>query len=188
MSRYRRLAGFSLSRIIVVVLVLISCVAAYSCSRDKGATGGSRVSSVQMGSIAPDFKLQDLDGGEVTLQQYRGKVVLLEFWATWCPPCRATVPELVAIQKKYRDRDFAVLGISVDDQGNDLRAQLSDFSRKFHVNYPILMGNDEVERDYKIWSIPRSFLIDKNGKIRDSYSGYVDHFESRISTEIEGLL
>jgi len=188
MDRPRKGLGFSLRLAVVALLVLVCCVAVYSCSKGKGQTGDTGVTSAQTEGPAPDFKLQDLKGGEVTLDQYRGKVVLLEFWATWCPPCRATVPELIALQKKYKDRDFAVLGISVDDQGENLHAELSDFSRKFHINYRILLGNQDVERDYRIWSIPRSFLIDKDGKIRDSYSGYVDSFESKVSAEIERLL
>jgi len=188
MSRRRNVDGIGLTQAVAVILILLSSVILFSCSKDQGGDGNGARSSARTGTAAPDFTLQDLHGRDVTLSQFRGKVVLLEFWATWCPPCRATVPELVALQGRYKGRAFTVLGISVNDEGGNLRAELSDFSGKFHINYPVLLGNEAVERDYKVWSIPRSFLIDKNGKIRDSYSGYIDQYESKVSSEVERLL
>jgi cytochrome c biogenesis protein CcmG, thiol:disulfide interchange protein DsbE len=188
MDHHRKAEGFGLRQAIAVIIILISCVAGYSCSRKHEGTDDKPLSAAQAGDVAPDFRLQDLQGRDVTLSEFRGKVVLLEFWATWCPPCRATVPELVSVQEKYKDRDFVVLGISMDDEGADLRTELLDFSKQFHINYPVLMGSEAVEREYKVWSIPRSFLIDKEGRIRESYSGYIDQYESKVSAEVERLL
>lgn len=180
--------GTGLTKTVAAALVLICCVVLFSCSKKKGGTGEKASSAASQGVVAPDFTLKDINGGAVRLSDFKGKVVLLEFWATWCPPCRATVPELVALQKEYGNRDFTVLGVSVDDQAPGLKTELLNFSRKFHINYPVLMGNDSVERKYGIWSIPRSFLIDKDGMIRDSYSGYIDQYESKVSAEVQGLL
>lgn len=177
-----------LRRVIIVIIVVVSLIAICSCSKHNDGGGNDHGVSSRTGSVAPDFRLQDLQGKEIALSQYRGKVVLLEFWATWCPPCRATVPELIALQKKYRGKDFSVLGVSVDDEGENRRAELSAFSKQFNINYPVLMGSDSVARAYEIWSIPRSFLIDRSGKIRDSYSGYVYGFQKKVSAEIERLL
>jgi cytochrome c biogenesis protein CcmG, thiol:disulfide interchange protein DsbE len=188
MNRRRKTEGFSLRRTIAVILIFVSCAAGYSCSKKHEGADNKPLASAQAGGVAPDFRLQDLKGSDITLSQFKGKVVLLEFWATWCPPCRATIPELVSIQQKYKDRDFVVLGISIDDEGADLRTELLNFSREFHINYPVLMGSEAVEREYKVWSIPRSFLIDKEGRIRDSYSGYIDQYESKVSAEVERLL
>jgi cytochrome c biogenesis protein CcmG, thiol:disulfide interchange protein DsbE len=188
MNRRRKTEGFSLRRTIAVILILISCAAGYSCSKKHEGADDKPLASAQAGGVAPDFRLQDLKGSDITLSQFRGKVVLLEFWATWCPPCRATIPELVSIQQKYKNRDFVVLGISIDDEGAGLRTELLNFSKEFHINYPVLMGNEAVEHEYKVWSIPRSFLIDKEGRIRDSYSGYIDQYESKVSAEVERLL
>lgn len=188
MSRHRNVGRAGLTQAVAIVLILLSSPLFSSCSRDRGGAGDRARTSARPGTIAPDFTLQDLHGRDVTLSQLRGKVVLLEFWATWCPPCRATVPELVALQGKFKGRGFTVLGISVDDEDGHLRAELSEFSGKFHINYPVLVGSEAVERDYKVWSIPQSFLIDKNGKIRDSYSGYIDQYESKVSSEVERLL
>lgn len=188
MNRRKKVVVYGMGRIIAIGLLVVFCSAVWSCSKDHGGADGKAGASLQTGSVAPDFTLQDVSGNDVRLSQYRGKVVLLEFWATWCPPCRATVPELVAIQEKYKKSDFAVLGISLDDEGQNLQGELADFSNKFHINYPVLIGSDAVERDYNIWSIPRSFLIDKDGKIRYSYSGYVDQFEKKVSAEVDRLL
>jgi peroxiredoxin len=188
MEIYRKVSGFGLRRTFIIVLVLLFCVAAFSCSREKRTAENRSASSALAGSAAPDFRLRDLQGRNVALSHYRGKVVLLEFWATWCPPCRATVPELVNLQKEFKGRDFAVLGVSLDDHEQNLQKELTDFSRKFHINYPVLLGDEAVEHDYGVWSIPRSFLIDKEGKIRQSYSGYIDQYQSKVSAEIERLL
>ncbi len=187
MKRWK-IKGYSLRRTIAVILVLVSCAAGYSCSKKHEGADDKPLASAQASVVAPDFRLQDLQGSDITLSQFRGKVVLLEFWATWCPPCRATIPELVSIQEKYKGRDFVVLGISIDDEGSDLRTELLNFSKEFHINYPVLMGSEAVEREYKVWSIPRSFLIDKEGMIRESYSGYIDQYESKVSAEVERLL
>lgn len=188
MSCHRKTGITRYRQVIAVILMIILSAAVFSCSKGKERTERKQVSSADTGSVAPDFTLKDLRGRDVTLSQYRGKVVLLDFWATWCPPCRATIPELVAIQDKYKGKDFTVLGVSLDDPGENLRTELTEFSRTFHLNYPVLLGNETVEHDYKIWSIPRCFLIDKEGKIMDSYSGYDDRLESRISAELDRLL
>lgn len=177
-----------LSKAVIVMIVAASLVAICSCSKHKNGGGNNNKVSTWNGSVAPDFRLQDLHGREVTLSQYRGKVVLLEFWATWCPPCQATVPDLIALQKKYKGKGFSVLGVSVDDEGANRRAAVSAFSKQFNINYPVLLGSDAVEHAYEIWSIPRSFLIDKSGEIRDSYSGYVYGYQKKVSAEIQGLL
>jgi len=137
--------------------------------------------------MAPDFILKDIEGRDVRLSQYRGKVVLLEFWATWCPPCKATIPELVAVQNKFRDRGFALLGVSVDED-LDLAKKLSKFSKEHRINYSVLLGNEKVHRAYHVGSIPASFLIDKEGRIINAYTGYLDKFETRVSEEIERIL
>ncbi len=134
-------------------------------------------------SSAPDFTLRDTSGSDVKLSNYRGKIVLLEFWASWCPPCKATIPELISMQNKYRDKGFEVIGISLDYEDNP-PSKVSKFSEEHGINYKVLIGDDAVQKLYHVSSIPQAFLIDRNGRIVQSYSGYVEKMESLIGDEI----
>jgi peroxiredoxin len=116
-----------------------------------------------------DFKFKDLDGKEVPLSSYKGKVVLLNFWATWCGPCKAEIPGFVELQAKYKDK-LTVVGLSVDDPADKARA----FATEYKINYPILLGDgDEAVQDAygPIWGIPASFIISKDGKVCRKHLG-----------------
>ncbi len=131
---------------------------------------------------APSFTLQDLNGKTVSLSDFKGKVVILDFWATWCPPCVKEIPHFVEIYEQYSDREFAIVGISVDREGIGV---VKSFAQKYKVNYPILMTDGKVEKVYgNIMSIPTTFVIDSEGKIRRKYIGYRDKavFEMDIKT------
>ena len=124
---------------------------------------------------APDFTLRSLNGDSVSLKKYRGKIVLLDFWATWCAPCRISIPELVELQKKYRDRGVAVLGISMDDPQMFSDKFILAFKEKFKMNYPILRADQKVAMDYfatASMAIPTLFVINREGKIVDKIVGY----------------
>ena len=130
---------------------------------------------VEAGPTAPDFSLKDLSGQTVTLEQYRGKVVLLDFWATWCPPCRMTIPLLIELQEKYRDDGLVILGISIDDPQQITDKDLRYFIKMSKINYPVLRFNQNVMKDYfegERVSVPTMFVVDRNGKIRDMIVGY----------------
>jgi peroxiredoxin len=112
---------------------------------------------------APDFALKDADGRTVRLSDYRGKVVLLDFWATWCDPCRYEIPWFMDMERKKKDRGFAVLGVSMDDDGWEA---VKPFIAQLGVNYRILVGTDETAQLYGgIDALPTTFLIDREGKI-----------------------
>ena len=130
---------------------------------------------VQAGPTAPDFSLKDLSGQTVTLEQYRGKVVLLDFWATWCPPCRMTIPMLIKLQDKYRDDGLVILGVSIDDPQQITDKDLRYFIKMTKINYPVLRFNQKVMQDYfagENVAVPTMFVVDRNGKIRDKIVGY----------------
>lgn len=116
-----------------------------------------------------DFKLKDLDGKEVELASFKGKVVLLNFWATWCGPCKAEIPGFVELQEKYRDQ-LTIIGYSVDDT-----AELAKkYAAEYKMNYPILLGEgrEDVQDAYgPIWGIPASFLISKDGLVCRKHMG-----------------
>lgn len=124
---------------------------------------------------APNFSLSDLSGRQITLQQYRGKVVILDFWATWCMPCRVSIPELGKLHEKYQDKGLVVLGISVDNHEQFSNEYLRKFREEFGINYKILRYNIKVIQDYfgkGNISIPTMFLIDRKGRISEKIVGY----------------
>jgi len=120
---------------------------------------------------APEIRLKDLNGKEVSLADYKGKVVLLNFWATWCDPCRVEIPWLIDLQAKYASRGFTVVGVAMDEEGKSVVAPFIEKER-FDVNgkqlpmdYPILLGDDEASEKFGgILGYPTSFLISRDGK------------------------
>jgi cytochrome c biogenesis protein CcmG/thiol:disulfide interchange protein DsbE len=171
-----------------IAFLLSIFLLSFGCSScEKKEAGIKQEYPAQIGGVAPDFVLKDTGGKDVRLSGYRGKVVLLEFWATWCPPCRASVPELIKVQEEYKDRGLVVLGISVDE-GENVARTLSEFSKDHKINYTVLLSNGNVEDAYKVTSIPRSFIIDKEGKIVNSYMGYVEGFKAAVSSQMEKIL
>jgi cytochrome c biogenesis protein CcmG/thiol:disulfide interchange protein DsbE len=167
---------------LLLLYFLLMTMCLVSCSR--GDNGMKKSSLAQTAGTAPDFVLKDIEGKNVQLSQYRGKVVVVEFWATWCPPCKATIPGLIAVQEKYAGKGLVVLGVSIDE-GDDLRSKLSAFSKEHKINYPVLLGSEEVSRAYGVMSIPATFLVGKDQKIISAYKGYVDDLENYISQQID---
>jgi thiol-disulfide isomerase/thioredoxin len=131
-----------------------------------------------------DFTIKDLDGKEVALSSFKGKVLLLNFWATWCGPCKAEIPGFVELQAKYRDQ-LTIIGYSVDDDATKARA----FAQEYKMNYPILLGEgrEDVQDAYgPIWGIPASFLISKDGKVCKRHLGIAS--KATFEKEIQALL
>lgn len=129
------------------------------------------VGNVQ-GLPAPDFQLPSLDGNKVKLSDYRGKAVLLNFWATWCPPCKVEMPWFADLQKQYGKDGLVILGVAMDDSAPDKIAQ---FASEMGVNYPILLGTDRISDDYgDVQYLPTSFFIGRDGTIVDKMTGLLD--------------
>ncbi len=132
---------------------------------------------------APEFKLSGLDGKPVTLADSRGKVILLNFWATWCGPCRAEIPDLVELQNKYKDR-LQILGLVVDDDDQDA---IKDFVEKFGINYPVALATNDIRMQYGgIAALPTSFVLDAEGRIVQKHEGLRNPV--LYETEIRSLL
>ena len=122
-------------------------------------------------SKAPDFTLLNLQDESVNLSDYKGQVVLINFFSTNCPPCRVEIPDFVLLQNQYGSKGFAVIGISVDQNGKRI---LPGFVQALRINYPILLATSKVIRDYgNIYALPASFLIDRDHRILKQYTGMV---------------
>ncbi len=117
---------------------------------------------------APDFSLTDLSGRPLHLSDYRGKVVILDFWATWCEPCKEEIPHLIEMQNKYGAQGLQVIGISMDDD----EAPVRGFQQQFHVNYPVAVGSAKLADQYGgVLGLPITFVIDREGRIVSRHIG-----------------
>jgi cytochrome c biogenesis protein CcmG/thiol:disulfide interchange protein DsbE len=173
----------------VVTVALVLCVAAGGQPSPRGlqdadhagASGGP-----EKGAMAPDFNLKVVHGHGKTmrLSSLQGKAVLLNFWATWCEPCKIEMPWLVELQKKYGPQGLQVVGVAMDDASEKI---ISGFARKMGVNYPVLQGTEPVADLYGgVEGLPVSFVIDRSGKVSDRIMGLVS--ESVIEDAIKKSL
>ncbi len=133
---------------------------------------------------APAWELRDLEGNPVKSADFAGKVVVLNFWATWCPPCRAEIPHFVDLQKKYADKGLVFVGVSLDKKGPDA---VKRFAAKFRINYPLVMGDQKILDSFGgVRSIPATFIIDRAGNVVIHHVGYGS--ESFFESAIQPLL
>ena len=133
---------------------------------------------------APDFTVKTLEGNSLKLSSLKGKVVLLDFWATWCPPCRAEIPHFKELYSQYKGKGLEIIGLSIDQDGE---AAVRPFAKENGINYPLAIGNQALTQVYGgILGIPTTFLIDKQGKIAQKYIGY--HEKEVFEKEIQALL
>jgi cytochrome c biogenesis protein CcmG/thiol:disulfide interchange protein DsbE len=128
---------------------------------------------------APDFTLTDATGRPLKLSSYKGKVVLLDFWATWCGGCKLEIPWYIEFDEKYRDKGLAVIGVSMDEEG--MKA-VKPFLAEKKIDYAVVIGNEELASRYGLTQMPMTLLIDRDGKIAVSHTGVVnkESFESNI--------
>jgi len=133
--------------------------------------------------VAPDFAVDDASDNPVKLSDFRGKVVLLNFWATWCGGCQVEIPWFIEFQNKYKDNGFAVIGVSLDADG---WKSVKPYVKEKAVNYPIVIGSQEVAQLYRVTAMPVTLLIDRDGRIASSHFGVVS--KSDYKAEVEMLL
>jgi len=142
----------------------------------------SQGSAIEIGEKAPDFSLADIDGKMVSLSAFNGKVVILDFFASWCPPCRQEIPDFISLEKAYGDKGFAMIGVALVSAG-----EAKEFAGKMGINYPVLVDDGKTSEVYgPIRSIPTTFIIDKSGKIVKIYIGSLAKavFEADIKSEL----
>ena len=167
----------------LIGVVVVAAVVAIFMVAHRQHNGRTRSAQNGAPQLAPDFALPDLSGNTVTLSSHRGKVVLLDFWATWCEPCREETPHFVDLQNRYGPQGLQILGVSMDDSPEPVR----DFAHKFQINYPVVMGNAKTGQLYGgILGLPVAYLIDRKGRIRSRHIGATN--PEVFEKEIPGLL
>ncbi|HEV1993046.1 MAG TPA: TlpA disulfide reductase family protein [Candidatus Acidoferrum sp.] len=166
--------------LLVAVTLVVQRTRRISAAPRLAASGAA--ASAEAKEDAPNFTVKDLNGASVSMTDYKGKVVLINFWATWCEPCRVDIPWLIGFQNKYAARGFTVLGMAMDDGGvKDVDPFVRDErfdvdGQKLPMNYPILIGNDDVGDKFGgLLGLPTSVLISRDGKKIKTFIGLVDH-------------
>jgi len=161
------------SQVILTEILLLLCVVACHNSSTTGNTLRP----------APDFSLTDLSGHPLHLSDYRGKVVILDFWATWCEPCKEEIPHLIDLRNRYSAQGVEVLGISMDDDDKPVRA----FQQKYQMNYPVAVGTSSLADQYGgVLGLPITFVIDRQGRIAAKHIGATK--AEVFETEVKKLL
>lgn len=136
--------------------------------------------NAQSSKSAPSFTLPDIYGKSFSSERLKGRVVILDFWATWCPPCRAEIPHFISLYNQYKGQGLEIVGVALDQGGS---RTVKSFAEDFGMNYPVLIGNQEIANAYGgIRGIPTTFIIDRKGNIVEKFVGYRDKevFESAI--------
>jgi cytochrome c-type biogenesis protein len=155
-----------LALVVVAFVVALMLYFAYHQARRNGTASAPRITQ---STVAPDFSLESLDGPTMRLSDLRGKAVLLNFWATWCGPCKIEMPWFVDLQKKYGSQGLQIVGVAMDDASKD---DIAKFAKDMGVNYPILIGKEAVGDQYGgVPALPETFLIGRDGKIVDKIIG-----------------
>jgi peroxiredoxin len=146
---------------------------------------GNAHATIAVSANAPDFTLRSMDGPNLRLHEQRGQVVMINFWATWCGPCRQEMPHLTRLYDKFRSAGFVMLGVNVDD---DARRAI-DLATKLGLKFPVLLDTDKtVSRLYDLGTMPTSVLVDRNGRVRFVHNGYVAGYEDLYEKQIRELL
>jgi peroxiredoxin len=174
-----------MSRIQIAAVAATVALIVVSCSRPSNLPT-SELKSEDQRKPAPNFTLKDADANPVNLADYRGKVVLVNFWATWCGPCEMEIPWFVEFEQKYKDQGFAVLGVSMDDDG---WKSVRPYVASHKINYRVVIGSEVVSQQFgEIEALPTSFVVDRQGRIAAHHEGLVDKrdYQNEIVKLLEG--
>ncbi|HXJ85756.1 MAG TPA: TlpA disulfide reductase family protein [Candidatus Binatia bacterium] len=169
---------------LVVVAVVAAAMLYFGLHATRNSGASRRPMGMGYGTPAPDFTLESLDGKTVSLSEFKGKAVLVNFWATWCGPCKIETPWLVELQNEYGSQGLQIVGVAMDDSGKD---EIARFAKEMGMNYPVLLGKEAVGEAYGgVPALPESFFVGRDGKIVDKIMGIEG--KSDIETAIKKAL
>ncbi len=175
--------------ILVVVAAIVAAMLFFGLHSVRTNRPASSLSRQVRGQLAPDFDLKSLDGKKVKLSDFRGKAVLLNFWATWCGPCKIEMPWFVELQKQYGPDGLQIVGVAMDDSSDE---DIAKFTKEMGVNYPVLLGTEAVGESYGGVSVlPTTFFVDRDGKVvarefgLQSRSVFVDHIKESLGQAVQ---
>ena len=158
--------------VLTIVFVIIASIVLIFILREKRDSTLKTAKSIQPGVEAPDFTYPELNGKEISLAGHRGKVVLVNIWATWCPPCRQEMPSIQRLYEKFRGENFEILAVSIDSEGSEA---VAPFVRKMNLTFPALLDPGETIKPlYGITGVPESFIIDKKGILVEKIIGPIN--------------
>ncbi len=158
----------------ILKIVFVIGIAFVACGSREGAKQSALV----------DFTLPSIDGGEYKLSDFKGQVVIIDFWATWCPPCRNSIPAFIALYEKYHEQGFTILGVSLDNDEGALR----QYSAQMKIPYPVLIGNNDIAKAYQVSGIPKTLFLDKKGEVRKTQVGFAPELEVQFDQLVDQLL
>ncbi len=168
---------------LLALLLAAALVVSGGCDRKPEPAAGPGAAAPR--PVAPDFTLARLDGGTLTLSDLRGKVVFVNIWATWCPPCRQEMPSMVRLYERYRDRGLEIVAVSEDRDPGAVRR----FVAEYGIPFPVVMDRDKaVYRAYRATGVPETHLINKRGEVERSVIGGFDWESPEVVAEVESLL
>jgi thiol-disulfide isomerase/thioredoxin len=171
--------------ILVVVIALVGA-SVYLVSSSSSRPPSEMIKSVVAGDLAPDFQLEDTKGNKVSLSELRGKIVMVNFWATWCPPCIEEMPSMERLNEALGGDDFVMLAINTEQNG---RAVVPAFLEKTPYTFPILYDDKgDVQKHYGVFKFPESFIVGKDGKVVEKIIGPLDWSSLKTITYLQGLI
>ncbi len=165
-------SGFHLRRLLIVCFCIGGLSLLPQCSKESKSRGPD---------LAPDFALKTLSSQEIRLSDLRGRVVLLDFWATWCAPCREAIPHLISLQKNYQAEGLEVLGMNLDKGDVEM---VRRFVNAMDIPYPIVLTPEETSRAFGVTALPTTILVDKQGRIRQKFLGFTSEISKRITSTV----
>jgi cytochrome c biogenesis protein CcmG, thiol:disulfide interchange protein DsbE len=168
------------NRILIILCLAVFVLAALACSR----SGNDSVSGVD---FFKPLSLPDTEGQTMSLSDYTGKIIVLEFFATWCEPCKLTAPVLQKLSEQYKDQGVAIIAISLDE-GADVPAKLKKFREQYKISYRIAFGNKDVKKKYNAFVLPTTLIFDRNGVVAVKHQGITRNYSQKLAGEIEKLI
>ena len=170
----------------IAIAVSLMLVFIPSCKK-KEATVNKETPLPVVGNRAPSFMLKDVRGNNVSLSDFKGKVVVMDFWTTWCSWCKETTQELEKLHNNYKDRDVVFLGISMDS-GSNAEKKVRNFAQKYQLTYLMLIDDGSASKSYQVNKLPTTYILDRDHIIKQIYPGYLPSLGDRIAETIEKSL